>query len=24
VAEMEAEDLRYFRQDSPGKIEDDL
>jgi hypothetical protein len=24
VAEMEAEDLKYFRQDSPGNIEDDL
>ena len=24
VAEMEAEDLRYFQQNSPGKIEDDL
>lgn len=24
VAEMEAEDLKYFRQDGPGKIEDDL
>jgi hypothetical protein len=24
VAEMEAEDRRYFRQDGPGKIEDDL
>ena len=24
VADMEAEDLKYFRQDSPGNIEDDL
>ena len=24
VAAMEAEDLKYFRQDSPGNIEDDL
>jgi hypothetical protein len=24
VAEMEAEDRKYFRQDGPGKIEDDL
>jgi hypothetical protein len=24
VAEMEAEDRKYFRQDAPGKIEDDL
>ncbi len=24
VAEMEAEDRRYFEQGSPGKIEDDL
>jgi hypothetical protein len=24
VAEMEAEDRRYFRQYGPGKIEDDL
>lgn len=24
VAEMEAEDREYFRQDGPGKIEDDL
>ena len=24
VAEMEAEDRKYFRQDSPGNIEDDL
>jgi hypothetical protein len=24
VAEMEEEDRRYFRQDGPGKIEDDL
>lgn len=24
VAEMEAEDRRYFRQDGPGDIEDDL
>ena len=24
VADMEAEDRKYFRQDGPGKIEDDL
>ena len=24
VAEMEAEDRKYFRQDAPGKIEDDV
>ena len=24
VADMEAEDRKYFRQDSPGNIEDDL
>lgn len=24
VARMEAEDRKYFRQDGPGKIEDDL
>jgi len=24
VAEMEAEDRKYFRQDGPGDIEDDL
>jgi hypothetical protein len=24
VERMEAEDRRYFRQDGPGKIEDDL
>ena len=24
VAEMEAEDRKYFRQDSPGNVEDDL
>ena len=24
VAEMEAEDRKYFRPDAPGKIEDDL
>jgi hypothetical protein len=24
AADMEAEDRRYFRQDSPGDIEDDL
>jgi hypothetical protein len=24
VAEMEAEDRKYFRQDGPGEIEDDL
>jgi hypothetical protein len=24
VAEMEAEDRKYFRQDGPGRIEDDL
>jgi|GEM_PF-6654309 len=24
VDRMEAEDLKYFRQDSPGNIEDDL
>ena len=24
VEEMEAEDRKYFRQDGPGKIEDDL
>ena len=24
VEEMEAEDRKYFRQDAPGKIEDDL
>jgi hypothetical protein len=24
VADMEAEDRKYFRQDAPGKIEDDL
>jgi len=24
VAAMEAEDRKYFRQDGPGKIEDDL
>jgi len=24
VEQMEAEDRKYFRQDAPGKIEDDL
>lgn len=24
VADMEAEDRKYYRQDGPGKIEDDL
>jgi hypothetical protein len=24
VADMEAEDRKYFRQDGPGNIEDDL
>jgi hypothetical protein len=24
VADMEAEDRKYFRQDSPGNVEDDL
>jgi hypothetical protein len=24
VEEMEAKDRKYFRQDAPGKIEDDL
>ncbi len=24
VAEIEAEDRKYFRQDGPGKVEDDL